>query len=37
MFNFESFIYQVGVWTFSIGCAAAAFALVNFIERGPRK
>ena len=31
------FIYQVGVWTVSIGTAWAAFALVNLIERGPRK
>ncbi len=37
MFNLESFIYQIGVLTFSVAIPVAAFALVNFIERGPRK
>lgn len=33
----EAFIYQLGAWTFSAGIAAAALAVINFIENGGNK
>ena len=37
MSGFENVIYQVGAYTFAIGCTAAAFWLLNRIERPRRR